>query len=126
MSSVYRIKVICVDETWFVKDGAFAMPFYDGEKLPFCLDKAMDAVQAKVVGPETWNATIDCVNVGDYLKTLCQGTQKQKVAQEQWIRKYMLYKLQERIPFKGGRIDWASLGKTVDEAVHREFPACSK
>lgn len=121
---MHRIKIFTDSDTTFVKEHSFALPAFDG-KPEFCLDQAMVAIGGLKLGPNEWNISLNVIEIADYLSQLSRAEKDPSMLGCQWVRKHLLKRIIDTLPFHGKDVDWDSVSSMVETCVAQEFPLCS-
>jgi hypothetical protein len=120
---MHRIKIFVESETTFVKEHSFALPAFDGTAR-FSLEQAMMAIGGKKLAESEWNIRLNVIEVADYLSQLHRCESDATVMRCQWVRKHLLKRILDSLPFEGKNVDWASVSKIVETQLAEEFPLC--
>jgi hypothetical protein len=118
---MHRIKIFVDSETTFVKELSFALPVFDGTP-GFSIDQALSAIGGRKLGDNEWNTELNVLEVADYLLVLSRSEKDTVTTGCQWVRKHLLKRILDSLPFQGTKVDWKSLSEQVESKVATEFP----
>lgn len=118
-----KVKVFCESNTYFVREGNFVFPAFDGEPN-FSLATAMTAIGGvKTFKNAEWNVELSAPELASYLSEMQASCEDPSTVRGKWAREHCLRRV-EKVPFVGRKVDWDALMETVESMVAKEFPLC--